>query len=665
VDHYNKRAVLRTVPGTGHRFTRRLTMKGQTATLLGLGLVTFLLGCRPDASEKQSDLSLAGAALETHPQLARQNPQDRLVIRRLWEGPRPVYHRMSVSPDGRFVSEMDWDSGDLALIDLQSGERKPVTHKAEYFEFAETSVFSPDGRQLAYTYWNEAWNEPSGSLEIRSIGIDGSGQRTIVPNSGPGFYARLKDWSDDGLHILALLGDESLRDLKPEATVRVALISVADGSIRTVKEYHGGGPGSRSVCVLSPDERFVAYDLSSSPRADHDIYLLPVDGGREVALLSGPTDDRLLGWLPDGSGVLFYSDRGRTNGIWTLRVSNGRPESEPTLLRGDVWGLQPIGFSRDAYYYGVTTQQPQVYTAIIDPQAWRPVAPPVAIEDPGLGQSSGPVAWSPDGRYLAYLRNVGERDPKLVVRSFNGEDSREISVTRIEPMGLLRWTADGQAVLMPARDSSAVGVFKLDVGTGTVTKIWQVVEGVWPHPLAIQFSSDLKTAYFARMVGERLSPTAPNVIVAHDLASGREREIATVRSIQGGSLSPDGRTLAFADGESARDMTRIATVPTSGGEIREVIREARPEDLGMPSTVSWSSDGRYILFADHGDQPNRYSLWRVPAAGGEPSRMECPWGERPLGLFALKFQPEGNRIAFADRGWRGEIWVVENLPGTR
>jgi Tol biopolymer transport system component len=639
--------------------TRRLIMKGQTARLLGLGLVTFLLGCRPDANEGRSDLALAGAALETRSQLAEQNPQDQLVIRRLWEGGRPVFHRMSVSPDGRFVSEMDWDSGDLALIDLQSGERRQVTDKAEYFEYAETSVFSPDGRQLAYTYWNEPWNEPGGFWEVRTIGIDGSGPRTIVPNSGPGFYARLKDWSDDGLHILALVWEE---DSAPP--VRVGLISVADGSIRSLKQYDEGGPDSRSVCVLSPDGRLVAYDLSSSPQADHDVYLLPVDGGREVALLTGPADDRLLGWTPDGWGILFYSDRGLTQGIWSLRVSNGRPEGEPMLLRGDVWGLEPIGFSRDAYYYGVTTQHPQVYTAIIDPQAWRAVAPPVAIEDPALGRSGGPVAWSPDGRYLAYLRNMGERDPKLVVRSFNGEDSREITVSQTEPQGLLKWTADGQAVLMLARDSSATGVFKLDLNTGMATKIWHVEEGVRPHPLVIQFSPDLKTAYFARLVGDRWSPTAPNKIVAHDLASGSEREIATVRPIQGFSLSPDGRTLAFADGERIEDPTRIATVPTSGGEIREVYRVAPPEELHMPSTVSWSSDSRYILFADHDEQANRYSLWRVPAAGGEPSRMDLPWGE-PLGMFALKFQPEGNRIAFADRGWRGEIWVVENLPGTR
>lgn len=629
-------------------------MKAQTTRLLGLGLMALLLSCRPDGSERQSDLALAGDALETQAQLAQQSLQDQLVIRRLWEGPgRRDFSAASVSPDGRFVSEMDWATGHLAVMDLLSGERKLITGQLGYgpYDGVGTPVFSPDGRQLAYTYWSE---ERKG-YEIRTIGVDGSDQRTIVPNSGPGFHAELQDWSGDGRHILGLLRDDG-----PNSPIGVGLISVVDGSIRSLKEYDDGA--EPSVCALSPDGRLVAYDLSSSQGADHDIYLLPVDGGREVTLLTGPADDRLLGWTPDGSGVLFHSDRGLTKGIWTLRVSNGRPTGEPMLLRGHVWGLEPIGFSRDAYYYGVWTQQPQLYTAIIDPQAWRLVTPPAAIEDPSLG-GSGYGVWSPDGRHLAYMRNV-ERGTKLVVRSVTGEDSREINVSQIEPMGMLsmlKWTEDSRAVLMLARDSSAIGVFKLDLNTGTAANIWQVEPTVWPHPITIQFSSDLKTAYFARLGEGSRTPT----IVGRDLASGHEREIATARfGIQNLLLSPDGQTLAFVDGERGENPTRIATVPTSGGEIREVYREARPEELQIPTTLSWSSDGRYILFADLDEQANRYSLWRVPLAGGEPSRIELPFGN-PSGFKMLRLHPDGNRIAFVSGESRGEIWVVENLPGTR
>jgi len=625
-------------------------MKRQTARLLCLGLVAFFLGCRPDASERRSDLALAGAAPGTQPRLARQNPQDELVIRRLWEGPDPQFWSGSVSPDGRFVSQVI-SPMDLGVIDLLSGEVKRVNKGPwDTGEYPEESFFSADGRQLLFKYWSE---DPQG-YEIRTIGIDGSDQKVVWPNPGGDVLkdADLKDWSDDGLHILALVWDGQF----PSARMQIGLISLVDGSIRYLKEFRGRGVES-SVCVLSPDGRLVAYDLSSSLHADHDIYLLPVDGGREVDLLTGPADDRLLGWMPDGSGVLFYSDRGLTQGIWLLRVSDGRPAGEPMLLRGDLWGLEPIGFSRDAYYYGVMTQRPQLHTTIIDPQTWRLVTPPAAIEDPSLGTSAIGV-WSPDGRHLAYMRE-SQRGWTVVIRSVTGDDSREIALSPIEARGLIKWTDDGQALLMGASDSSGVGVFKLDLSTGAAGSIWQWEPPFWPR--FSQLSRDLKTAYFARRWPEEPSTRE---IVARDLASGRERQITTTASIASLSLSPDGRTLAFADGDRPPNVTRIATVSTSGGEIRELYRAAGAEELHMDYTMPWSSDGRYVVFLNFDAGANRYSLWRVPAAGGEPSRMELPLGDPP-GMRWLSLHPDGNRIAFNSRRFRGEIWVVENLPGTR
>jgi Tol biopolymer transport system component len=629
-------------------------MNGRSVRLLGLGVLALLLGCRPDAGEESGDLALASAALGADPQTAQQAPQSQLVLRRLWEGSHPDFWAADASPDGRFVSQSDWDTGDLAVIDLASGEQGRVTDKASWngtWDFAESSVFSPDGQRLAFAYWSEdrdVW-------EIRIIGVDGSNQSTLVPNAGD--EPALMDWSDDGLYLLALLW---IDDSRPWA-MRLGLISVADGSIRSLKEF-GAWHVRSSVGAFSPDGRLVAYDLSSSQHAEHDIYLLPVDGGRETALLTGPADDRLLGWSPDGSGILFYSDRGLTKGIWSLRVSDGKPVGEPALLRGDVWGLEPIGSSRSAYYYGVTTQERQVNTATIDPQAWRLVTPPAPIEDPSLGGSWLGV-WSPDGRQLAYQR-LGGLDAQFIIRSVDEEDSREITVPQINAMGLNRWTDDGRALLIVGRDSSATGFFKVDLDTGAAANIWQVDQGVMPHPLAVRFSSDMKTAYFTRLQGE-WTPTTPQRIVARDVASGREREIATVRFAQALALSPDGQTLAFADYESAESSSsRIATVPISGGEIREVYRGTRPGGVLMPTTLSWSSDGRYLLFADLDEQANRYSIWRVPAGGGERDRMELPFGNPP-GLRMLSFHPDGTRIAFESGESRGEIWVLENLPGTR
>jgi tricorn protease len=55
-----------------------------------------------------------------------------------------------------------------------------------------------------------------------------------------------------------------------------------------------------------------------------DIYLMPVEGGREVPLVSHPENDYPLGWTPDGKRVLFASDRAGTIGVWMIQVANGK-----------------------------------------------------------------------------------------------------------------------------------------------------------------------------------------------------------------------------------------------------------------------------------------------------------------------------------------------------
>lgn len=623
-------------------------MRALSMLLVGLGLQVSGLGCGPDAGQEIHDLGVVAQGLAIETLHTERASQDELVIRRLWEGAEPDFWAASVSPDGRFVSERDMSTGDLAVVDLLTGQLKRVTNKGswnEKVEWAETSVFSPDGRQLAYTYFNQDID----GYEIRVIGVDGSNESTIVPNPHSDFWAWLDDWSDDGGHILARLW-------YPERPIQIGLISFEDGSVSFVKEFESGGP---SASKLSPDGRFIAYDLADSEGAEHDIFLLPADGGQQVVVLGGPDDDRLLGWTPDGSSLLFYSDRGLTQGIWILHLENGKPAGEPTLLRGDVWRLEPIGFSRQAYYFGVTTQQPQVHTAGIDFEAGRLVTPPAAIDDPSLGRSWR-AAWSPDGRHLAYVRaSGGQRDPKLIVRSVTGADSRDIAVPLDRPSRVFQWTADGQAVLIQARDSAGWGIFRLDLEQGTVDNVLHYGDLGSIHILSVQLSLDEKTVYFARW-----SDTFRNAkIMAQDRATAREREITTVRFIQGLALSPDGRTLAFADLDREDNSARVATVSLSSGELREIYRAENGEGWSPAHTLFWSTDGRHVLFTNPDLETDRYVLWRLPVRGGEPSRIDLLVGT-PSSLSDLMLHPDGNRVSFVAGESRGEIWVAENVPGT-
>jgi dipeptidyl aminopeptidase/acylaminoacyl peptidase len=74
-------------------------------------------------------------------------------------------------------------------------------------------------------------------------------------------------------------------------------------------------------------------------------------------------------------------------------------------------------------------------------------------------------------------------------------------------------------------------------------------------------------------------------------------------------LSPDKRQLAFTLHQG--DRAALMIVPTVGGEPQLVLY---PE-FGAPSELQWGPDGKYLYYKNEG-------LWRVPASGGQPERLD-------------------------------------------
>ena len=317
-----------------------------------------------------------------------------VVVRRLWEGEEPDFWSADVSPDGRYMTETDWITGDLAVLDLESGALERVTDKGSWsavVEWAEASVFSPDGGRIAMAWWSQ----DAEGYEIRTIGVDGSGMRTLLPHSEGLAYNMPDSWSRDGNAILARLWDE-------EGRGHLALVSTVDGSLRPLVPFRNSD--EPQLAALSPDGRFVAYDKPRDRDSDeYDIFVVSVDGGRESRLVGGPANDKLMGWAPDGSGILFHSDRELSEGLWWLPMEGGSPAGDPYLVKSNVWWPEPIGFSSDGrYFYGLTTRESQVQTVGVDLVSNRLTTPPAAVESPAAGRSRV-AAWSPDGRLLAYV----------------------------------------------------------------------------------------------------------------------------------------------------------------------------------------------------------------------------------------------------------------------
>src|SRR5829696_6489406 len=87
-----------------------------------LGLAT-LVGC----DGRRQTLARAGPK----PAYAEQSDSSALTTRRVWD---KVADRVGVSSDGRRVVYTEWDSGNVAIRDLQSGVVRNITHNRKPYE---------------------------------------------------------------------------------------------------------------------------------------------------------------------------------------------------------------------------------------------------------------------------------------------------------------------------------------------------------------------------------------------------------------------------------------------------------------------------------------------------------------------------------------------------
>jgi Tol biopolymer transport system component len=579
-------------------------------------------------------------------QQARDSAQ--LVVRRVWSG-RGVDALGQPTPDGRYLTFMDWSTGNLAVRDMSTGEARHLTRKpTNDAGYGELSVVSPDGKRVAYHWYPGAW-----TWELRVVNLDGTNDRLLLRDEeGQQIYAAPRDWSPDGREILVSL----TRGRGESARSSIVLVSVADGSLRVLKDTGSRSAGGER---FSPDGRYVVYQVEADEdTGQRDIFLLPVHGGGETALIEHPADDFVLGWVPDSEYVLFASDRTGTLGAWVVPVVDGKSAGPPTLVKPDLWRAFPMGFTADgAFYYGVHVSTRGVHLATIDPETWRPLTAPTPVDPRQLGSSQRP-RWSPDGRYLAYLTTTGNSRRRVVtIRSMDTGETRELDPrsSSCPP----RWSPDGRHFLFCGGDEEGQhGVFQVDVQTGEATTL-KLLDGAsfWND-----WAPDGKTVYY------RVDYGAESQIVALDLATGGERVLRRAQQptwivMIYVDVSPDGQHLAFWELEMDRAHARLLVIPTAGTEVNVLAREVLSVDYEgqrypSMSSVQWTRDGRYLLYAVWDYESESGRLWRVSVAGGDPEPTELVLeGEFP------QFHPDGRRIAFdyGESAW--EIWVMQNyLP---
>jgi eukaryotic-like serine/threonine-protein kinase len=320
--------------------------------------------------------------------------------------PRKIFDGDAVqpswSPNGRRIAY--WGLAGPAkraiwTIPAEGGEPVRVTPDDDFYYW--NPVWSADGEHL-YFISNRGgsmtlWRVP---ISQRSGRTQGDLEAFTTPAQSSGFLSV----SADGRHI-AYATDESRNNLE-----RIAF-DPASGEVRGDPEPVTQGSRAVRDGDVSPDGLWLTYDISGQ---QEDLFLIGADGGSPRQLTDDVHKDRNPRWAPDGSRILFYSNRGGKYEAWTILPDGSglaRIASAPgTDLYAPIWS--PDG-RRLACGLGFGA------AALLDLTRPDGARQPEILPTVGPGLYFAVSSWSPDGRWLAGVaqRENGVSLPGIVLYS--------------------------------------------------------------------------------------------------------------------------------------------------------------------------------------------------------------------------------------------------------
>jgi Tol biopolymer transport system component len=550
-------------------------------------------------------------------------------MRRVWTGDRGT----SLLADSR---QLTYDADQNLILRAADGRTRVLTAKAPgATDHSAGWLLSRDERQLAYTWYRDTINR----YEVRLASLDGDGippARVIYDNPEVNFTYPL-DWSPDGSRLAVSIE-------RKDRTRQLGLLSVADGTMRILRSTAWD---QRNYAFFSPDGRRLAIDH------DGDVAILSLDDLRASTVAAGPSDDRVMGWSPDGRWVVVSSDRRGSRDLFVVSVANGRATDQPRLVYGGLGDKSPQGVTASGgLQLEVNQTDVEVAVRAID-LATGAVGPRMVPPTRRfLGVNDLPD-WSRDGKFLAYLsaRPTGGGGRAIMIEDADtGAVAGEVR-TSLGYSNALRWSPDGSAFLLSSSDAKGrIGVFTVDRATGRTTVIATPRDDYW-RVFRPEWSADGRRVYY----------TVPAngsgvVLIEHVLRTGEERQILRRRSRPSFAPSPDGRWIAVTND----DWTVLQLLTAEGGYVRDLLRAGAGAALGSfgMTTLAWTADSANVLVNERpGEGTGRSTLWQVSVDGLTRRQLAS---DVPNG----RLHPDGRRIAVTQQTARREIWLLENfLPG--
>jgi serine/threonine protein kinase/Tol biopolymer transport system component len=363
----------------------------------------------------------------------------------------------------------------------------------------------------------------------------------------------------------------------------------------------------------------------------------------EFTRVTGSGDVQQADISPDGKYVAFVRETAGKQSLWLRQLATESAVQIATLGADQCPGL---AFSPDGSYVYFVRQKP------LEPNGDLYQVPSLGgTPTKMLAGISGPPAFSPDGQRIAFVREA-INEFSLLTASVDGSGERALA--SYKETGWLdskrvAWSPDGRTLAFahfgPQPVLTTIGA------EGGPTQ--PVAGGYWNWILDFTWLPGTRHLVVAGSPQQESRTVATSQLYEVSVERGVVRQIThDLSGYTGVRASPDGKTLLALQ----EQILATLQIATPGKESEASTLSAGNQNGDGDNGLAWTADGRIVYCSVHN---GRYDLWEMGSDGSNPQRLTS--NDAYSGSYNPVVSPRGGFIAFVqhDRNNQWNIWRVD------
>lgn len=487
---------------------------------------------------------------------------------------------------------------------LRSGSPPTVTPATSFQGRENYPAFSPDDRQLAFTWdggregttdiyvkllgtetplqltndpaeeISPVWSPDGLSIAFMRFTTSGAGIYLVPALGGPerelltGFWS---DWTTIPSGRLAWSPDGQSIVFAGTTKAAQTNLHLYQLSLNGLKQQQLTATDEDDRCpAFSPDGQTIAFI-----RGWDEIYLLPVNGGTARRLTFDSKRIYGLAWTPDGQEIIFSSARSGGATLWKIAVAGGTPEAlQPG---GEQVSNLAVSHQRNRLAYTQTVRDLNLWQLAL-PQPGSPTQKPPApvLFNASTRQESQPQ-FSPDGKKVVFV-SLRSGHWELWLCDEQGQQPVQLTHLNGPFVASPRWSPDGSQIAFESRAKQDQPDIFIVEASGSAA----------PRRVTLEATAEIRPAW-----------------------------------------SQDGQWLYFSSNRSGD--YQLWKQPVGGGPAIQLTQQGGREAYE-------SFDGQFLYYTR---SPNEPGIWRVPVSGGAETRVleqgrQGAWALHPQGIYQIK-----------------------------